>query len=559
MQLRTLGRRRLAGVVAAITLTALAGCGGQAHTTTTDQTGASGRSNAATTPASSAFAAPPAAKGPVDSVTWATRAEPSSLDSAVAFGGDTNAVLSNVCESLVQLQADGSITPLLASKVDQPDDKTYVFTLRQGVTFFDGSPLTPADVVFSLKRTIDPKTGSFFGAYGKHVTSVEATGADQVTVKLSQTDPIFYQMLATPLGQVVEKAYVEKAGAKYGSAASLPMCTGPYQVSSWQQGQSISLKANDRWWNGKDQLARAAKFVFVADDATLTAGLTSGEIDGTYVAASASIPALKKSAKLNFYSGPSATFHSLIVAHTGGIMGNPAVREAVRQTIDYTGTVKSLFNGFAEPMRALAPSGSWGSQAAIYQKAYNQLPAAQQDLDGARKTLKDAGAANPTITLAVPGYLPDFRAFAESFQSTAKQVGITVDLKLLPKADFFALFSDAKARAKVDLFYSDWVGWVPDPTELYTAIGLPGGAANFGGYDNPEVTKILNQAYTTVDPAKRADLVVQAQALIMKDLPWIPFAAQYQTLPLNKRLAGTTVASPLWTYTSWLVKTGSAN
>ena len=91
--------------------------------------------------------------------------------------------------------------------------------------------MTADDVVFSLKRTVDPATGSFFGSYGKNVASVEATGTNQVTVKLTKADPVFYQMLASPMGQVVKKDYVEAAGKEYGTSASLPMCTGPYRVT----------------------------------------------------------------------------------------------------------------------------------------------------------------------------------------------------------------------------------------------------------------------------------------------------------------------------------------
>lgn len=549
MQHRTPRFKRSAAILTvAVALTATAACSGR-----------SSDDNGPDKDKSSAFATPPKAKGPVDSVTWATRAEPTSLDSAVAFGGDVLAPLANVCEGLVQSKSDGTTGPLLAEKISQPDDKTYVFTLRDDVKFFDGTPMTAADVVFSLKRTIDPKSGSFFGSYAKNVTSVEATGDNEVTVKLSQADPVFFQMLGTPLGHVVEKAYVEKAGAKYGSADSLPMCTGPYKVASWKRGESLNLTANDTWWKGSDQLTRTAKFVFVADDATLAAGLTSGDIDGTFVASPSSMGALAKASDVKVYSGPSGTFDHLIVAHKGGIMDTPGIREAVQKTIDYANTSKVLFNGYAEPMNAVAPKGAWGAESTIYQKASDALPPAKQDLGAAKALLKKSGVSNPKIVLGVPSFLPDFQAFAESLKSTAAKAGLDLELKLLPKADFYALYSDPAARAKIDMFYTQSLAYVPDPTEVYTAMATPGGSENFNGYDNPKVTSLLSDAASTNDAAARADLVVKAQAIIMQDLPWIPVAYEYQTLPLNKRLAGTPVASPNVFYTAWLPQTGSAS
>ena len=97
-----------------------------------------------------------------------------------------------------------------------------------------------------------------------------------------------------------------------------------------------------------------------------------------------------------------------------------------------------------------------------------------------------------------------------------------------------------------------------DPTEIYSAVGLPDGSANFGGYENPDVTKLLEEASATDDAVERAEIVVEAQALIMADLPWIPYVYEYQALTLNKRLAGTPIASPRWEYTAWLARTGSA-
>lgn len=542
--------RRLAVWVTAVTaLLALAGC--------------SGRSVSPNTTEKPTFNEPPAATGQVDSLTWATRGEPGTLDSGSAFGGNSLVILGNVCESLVTMAEDNTIEPLLASKVEHPDPTTYVFTLRTDVKFFDGSTMTADDAVFSLKRTVDPATGSFFGSYGKNVASVEATGTDQVTVKLTKADPVFYQMLASPMGQVVEKKYVEAAGKAYGTSTSLPMCTGPYEVTSWESGQSISVKANPDWWKGEEQQAKTAKFVFATDDATLSAGLKTGEIDGTFYPPASSLGALADSDSLNVYTGPSTTFDALVVTHPGGVIGNPKIREAIRLIIDYNGAAQALFSGDAEPLKALAPNGSWGPEGSeefnIYKKAYDELPGGKQDLEAARAAVKDSGETDPTVVLAVPSFLPDYAAFSHSFAATAKEAGLNVEEKSLPVADFYALYSDAKARAKYDLFSTQWLGFAADPTEIYSAVGLPDGSANFGGYENPDVTKLLEEASATDDAGKRAELVVEAQGLIMADLPWIPYVYEYQALTLNKRLAGTPIASPRWEYTAWLAQTGSAN
>ncbi len=541
--------RRLAVWVTTVTAAlAVAGCGG--------------RSESSDPPEKPTFNEPPAAAGQVASLTWATRGEPQTLDSGRAFGGDSLVILGNVCESLVTMAEDNSIEPLLASKIDHPDPTTYVFTLRTDVTFFDGSPMTADDVIYSLTRTVDPVTGSFFGSYGKNVESVEATGTDQVTVKLTRADPVFYQLLASPMGQVVKKGYVEDAGDAYGTSESLPMCTGPYKVTSWKPGESISVEANTDWWKGDEQLTETATFVFAADDATLSAGLKTGEIDGTFYPPASSLGALAESENLNVYTGPSTTFDALVVTHPGGMIGNPKIREAIRLIIDYNGAAEALFSGNAEPLKTLAPRGAWGSEDSevfdIYNEAYEELPGGDQDLEAAKEAVKASGEADPTVVLAVPSFLPDYAAFSHSFAATAKEVGLNVEEKSLPAADFYALYSDPEAREKYDLFSTQWLGFATDPTEVYSAVGLPDGSANFGGYENPEVTRLLEQAAATDDAVERAEIVVEAQALITSDLPWIPYVYEYQAVALNKRLAGTPIASPRWEYTAWLAHTGSA-
>src|SRR5499427_6824786 len=120
---------------------------------------------------------------PVSSVTWAVYRDVNSLDPAFAFDYPENTAISLMCESLLRQQPNGSPAPGLAT-VAYPSPTKIVFTIRPGATFWDGHPVTPADVVYSLDRQMNPATGGFYGQAFARVRSVEATGADQVTVSL---------------------------------------------------------------------------------------------------------------------------------------------------------------------------------------------------------------------------------------------------------------------------------------------------------------------------------------------------------------------------------------
>lgn len=103
----------------------------------------------------------PAPSGNIDSITWASYAEPYSLDYAYAFDYADNQVLANMCESLLRLNPDYSLSPGLAESFANPDPLTWVYQIRDGVTFHDGTPLTAADAVASMNRHLDPEVGSF--------------------------------------------------------------------------------------------------------------------------------------------------------------------------------------------------------------------------------------------------------------------------------------------------------------------------------------------------------------------------------------------------------------
>jgi peptide/nickel transport system substrate-binding protein len=124
---------------------------------------------------------------PVPSVVWAVYRDVNTLDPMFAFDYPENTAISLMCESLLRQPPNGAIGPGLAS-VTSPSPDKFVFTLKPGVTFWDGAPVTPADVVYSLQRQMNPANGGFYSGVFNRVRSIQATGPDQVTITLNQPD-----------------------------------------------------------------------------------------------------------------------------------------------------------------------------------------------------------------------------------------------------------------------------------------------------------------------------------------------------------------------------------
>ena len=124
-----------------------------------------------------------------------------------------------------------------------------VFTLRPGVKFWDGHPVTSADVVYSLDRAANPQLGGYYASRLDRIASVTASSPTQVTVELSQPDYWLEGELASMPGIIIEKSFAEKEGKNYGTPAGSIMCTGAYMLKSWTPGAGVVAVANPHYWN----------------------------------------------------------------------------------------------------------------------------------------------------------------------------------------------------------------------------------------------------------------------------------------------------------------------
>ncbi len=158
-----------------------------------------------------------------------------------------------------------------------------MFTIKQGATFWDGQPVTPADVVYSLQRQASPAVGGFYGQAFARVKAIAATGADQVTITLSQPDYWLPGELASMGGVIVEQAFTQKEGKNYGTPAGSIMCSGDYKLKSWTPGVGVTAVVNANYWDSSVQ-PKVQQIVLkgVPDATSLTSGMLTGAIGGSY-------------------------------------------------------------------------------------------------------------------------------------------------------------------------------------------------------------------------------------------------------------------------------------
>lgn len=482
----------------------------------------------------------PAATAAVDDVTWSiVEGEPATLDPV----NSANLIIPNLCDNLLSLQPDFSIEPGVAAKADWADPVTFVISLRDDVTFWDGSPLTADDVVYSLKRNMNPQS-QWFGAFAL-VKSIEKTGALEVTVHFNAPDSAFRDALSGQGGAVMSKAYGEKAGKALGTSDGGLMCTGPYQLAAggWTPGSKIVTTANEHYWGGAP-LVKRLSYVFVTDGSTLSTALTQGEIDGAINVPPASRAAFEGDGKGRLVVGHSTASYSFGPATAEGPAANPKIREALSLAIDRTQFIDTVLNGLGYPQRTIVPEFSFESMAAadVYQAGYDALEEATVDLDRAKQLVTQSGEdLSKPLVMAVPAGAKEFQQTATIVQSAAKQIGIDIEIDEKQPSDFGAMFYDPSGRAGVDFVATQGYLEVPGVLGYPSLFMLPeqlGGVFNWSGYANPEVTAHMQQARTATDPQTAAAEFVAAQKIFTPDRLQVTLAGSYHLTYLNDRLTG---------------------
>jgi peptide/nickel transport system substrate-binding protein len=504
------------------------------------------------------------AKGALDALTWyGDYRAPYSLDPLKTADYPEETILGNVCEPLLRTDPDYSLSPGLAKTWKQADPTHIVFDLDPAAHFSDGNPVTADDVVYSLKRNLDPNVASNYADSYTYVSDISATSASQVTVTLSRPNYLFVRSMGILAGAIVEKANTEAQGQNFGSASGKLVCSGPFTVGSFDGTNSLVLKKDPHYWDP----AHAAKtgqltFTFVQDPAALATGLAQGTIQGGFDLPVDAIDTLNKSAGGKLYiGGEGSTTQNvdLIVSRLDGGLADPKVRQALSLAIDRAGIAKTIYSGAADPLYTVAGPGFWkGSPDAarkIYEDAYNAQKSAP-DVAKAQSLVQQAGAKGKQVTIAYATGTNSQAQLAQVLQQTGDAIGLDVKIVGLPDQQYGSLFTDAKARAAYDSFLTINYLEFPDASTMYTSYATKNGIQNFNGYTDPSVEDALTRAQATEDPVQRAQDTIQAQTRIAQDLPWIPIVAPRALVWQGKGVTGAPLTFSYMSY-AWGASVGA--
>ena len=545
----TTSRRAAMSVAVAATTAALAlaACGKSAP-----GTGGNGGTQGTTiSPTKGLVVSTTAGTKPVSSVTWAVYRDVNSLDPIFAFDYPENTAVSLMCESLLKQSPDGAIGTGLATMTN-PSPTSLVFTINKAAKFWDGHPVTPADVVYSLDRAMSTSLGGFYTLVFSRVKSIAATGSDQVTITLKQPDYWLPGELASMPGVIIEKAFATKQGKKYGTPSGSIMCTGAYKFKSFVPGVGVTAVPNTSYWQPSVKpLVSQIIIKGVSSDTQLTSGLTTGAIQGTFTSGGLStLPQLKAGSAVNIYNGQGWSTDAFIVSSTKGVLGDVRVRQALSLALNRQAIIANVYKGAALMPRWLSNPGVFGYGKSTFTKAYDATPLMSYNLAKAKKLVKAAGATGKTFTMGTSQQISNIAAVTGAYQAAANAIGLKTVLKNVSAQNYINFFIDPKARTGVDGFLTVNYGDYADPAALLSTLVVPGASQNYDNFNDKQILNWMETARSTADPDARAALVAKAEERAATILPWIPDVQPDNLLIMSKDLTGAT-ASFAYMFAPW--------
>jgi peptide/nickel transport system substrate-binding protein len=470
-----------------------------------------------------------------ETIRWARGADALTLDPHSQNEGTTHTFAHHIYETLVWRDTEGTLIPRLATEwaLKDGDDTTWVFTLREGVTFHDGAEFNAEDVVFSLDRARSERSN--MRQLHADVESVTAVDDYTVEVKLKGPSPLYPNNLTNTF--MMDKTWSETndvvevqdyAGGEDNYAVRNTNGTGPYKLVSREVGVRSVLEVNADHWAETDPAVTEIIYTPISDAATRVAALLSGEVDFVQDVPVQDIERLSSTDGIKVATGPENR-----IIYFGYRLGeeplassdvtdknpfaDPKVLEAMHLSIDRDAIKEVVMRGNSVPTGVATPPfvNGWTEELDAY-------PA--PDLERARALMEEAGYADGfTVTLDTPNnrYVND-EAISQAVVGMLGQIGIRVTLASRPVAQHSPLVTNGDTD-----FYL--LGWgVPTFDSAYIFNDLIHtkegnyGAYNPSGYSNPELDEKIQSLGTQTDLEARDATIAEIWATIQEDRVLLP-------------------------------------
>ena len=459
--------------------------------------------------------------------------EPKNLHPQIDSGTEGVYVQMQIYDSLLILGPNGEFVPGLATDMpEQPDEATYVFRLREGVTFHNGKPFTADDVLWTFDRLL----GKFHelnstqaARFAGQIERVEKIDDYTVQIMLKQPWADFIPLMAgDKYMRIMQKDAELENPVEYGE--TVVVGTGPFKFKEWVRGDHLTLVRNEEYW-GDPAYVDEVVYKAIPEESTRMNALKAGEIDILLAPALKDLPELENDSNFQVLAAEAGNMKRMAYNTTREPFTDVKVRQALYYAIDRQEIVDGIYYGYASVGQGILPP--WNEANNPEQTYYPYDP------EKARQLLAEAGYGDGTtlefeiLTSSATEYVD----LSTLIQAQLEQVGVKASILPLDKSALTERTFSEEGTANPGfqayvyrLIYgfptSDY-GWrTYHPASALDAYGYnqPGGA------QNPEVPPLLEEAARTVDVAKQKELYSRLSDLIMEDAPQVLIAWQQNIL-----------------------------
>jgi peptide/nickel transport system substrate-binding protein len=464
-----------------------------------------------------------------DTLTVALPSHAPTLDPHMHFERVGILVNINMFDSLLHRTAKLEFEPSLALSWKALNDTTWEFKLRKGVKFQDGSTMTAEDVKYSFDRVLEPgKEKKKSPQYGniRAIKDVKIVNADTIHLITDKPFPLLLERVV--FFPIVPKKHIEKVGEEaFGSTAAVG--TGPWKLVEWKRDQHIRLEAFDQHWRGKPAFKHLV-FRAIPEVATAVAELKTGGVDIIRNVNADLIPDLKAHPLTRISTTPILRVHYIMLDMRSAPFDKKAARQAANYAIDRQAMIQKMMAGLGKQVATVVQPAAFGHDPSVQPYPY--------DPKKAKELLAQAGYANG-VDITLHSAAVDWRPHFEALGQMLTEVGIRTTVKMWDPGPAWNKFFQTEGKATHGA-YGSWGNYsVFDADAVLHPLyhTEPGGwigkhYARVEGLD-----KLIDEARSSVDQAKRKRIYAEIQRIIREEAPSVFLFTQNDTLGISKKVA----------------------
>ncbi len=432
---------------------------------------------------------------------------------ASAVNPTIQAIYQSVFDQFIGQNPDLSFTPGIVEKWGWNDAGNGIWMdVRKDVMWHDGSPLTPDDIVWSLTRAGDPKSGNPIQFVWGNLSNFKVDG-QRVTADAKQFDPALFKWMAFLTGYVLPRAYYEKVGAE--GFEKKPVGSGPYMVDAFERNAFVRLKANPHYWGGRPAFETVV-FKFVTDGSARVAEIESGRSDVTLEIPYEEYDRLRKKNGLVGVTTPTSNIGMIFITNVPPML-DPNVRHTMVMSVDKKLLVQKLLRGYGVPIDTL--------EAPQYEAFDPSITTPYDPKKAAQLLAKSGYSTSKPVKFRIQttrGYMPKDYEMIEAIVGMWRRVGIHADIEVYEIAKHFELRAAHKLAPAA--FYN-WGNAIGDPT---TSVGFAMfGPSPHSAWKTKDVDDMIGPLWGERDEAKRiagwkaVDRYVAENALVLPLLQYV--------------------------------------